>query len=224
MKLAATLLSAALVGCAAQRTTGPSGAELIAADPSNQCFQKVTEQFSGGVLGKKISFGGMPSLEMVIDKSKPTAQEKEALSQLSAGRQQCFEQGRAYRAQHLPGPIALAIEEGTSATTMLMAKLYAGELTYAQFNIARDENLSRYKAKLVEYDRQANQAQAQAIADEATRRQSAANALLQTQQAIQAQQQVSPAPTYQIVQPPTFRTPTTTNCQRWGNQVNCTTY
>lgn len=225
MKVFASILTTAmLAGCATPKPAGPSGAELLAADPSQACLASNIEQQRQGVLGQKLSFIGQPTLEMLADKTKANEQEKKAISAFSAERQRCIELGSAYRRANLPMPVTLALEEGGSSSTALLAKLYAGDFTFGEYNAARAANSANIQARLVEYDRQANQAQAQASADDAARRQAAANAFLATQQAIQAQQQVSPAPTYQIVQPPTIRTPTTTNCQRWGNQVNCTSY
>lgn len=203
-----------LAGCANMRPPpSPSPAQLSAADPTNICMRRVTEDpFIITQLASKAGIGrpGNPSIEMLADKSRANAEEKQALSTYSAERQKCIDLGASYRRQNYPAQVTMTMEQGAQNIALLLAKLYAGDITFGEYNELRMKNASEARSRLADYDQSIRREQ-QAEADR--RQTNANNALQNLNNQLLLQQQINNA-----------NRPRTTNCQRLGNQVNCTTY
>jgi hypothetical protein len=190
----------------------------MAADPSLPCLNAAIDQYRATPLGMRIG-AATPSVEALADKSKATDAEKLAISEHSAARQKCVLLGMSYRRENLPPEVVFAEEDAEAALTVLMAKLYAGDITFGEYNNARLENRAKLQARLVAVDRQIAQDNAQVEAANAARRQAANQALqqtLQNQQMILLQQQQ--------MQTPPARGIVNTDCTRTGNRTNCTSY
>lgn len=213
--LTAAAIAIALTGCANMRPGPPAAtpAQLMAADPTTSCMKRLGEDpYIITNLAAKTGIGrtGSPTLEMFADKSYANEEERKALSAYSAARQQCIDLGASYRRQNLPAQVTLTMEQGGQNVTFLLAKLYAGEITFGDYNTRRVQNGSEARTRLSEYDQQ-RQRQQQAEADQ--RRIESNNALQNFNNQMLQQQQINNA-----------NRPRTTNCQRMGSQVNCTTY
>jgi len=213
--LAAAAVAVALTGCANMRPgpPPPTPAQLMAADPTAICVKRLGEDpFVITNLSAKTGIGrpGAPTLEMLSDKSYANDAEKKALSAYSAARQQCIDSGANYRRQNLPSQVTLTMEQSGQNITFLLAKLYAGEITFGEYNTRRVQNGSEARSRLSEYDQQRHRQQ-QAEAEQ--RRVESNNALQNFNNQMLLQQQINNA-----------NRPRTTNCQRLGSQVNCTTY
>lgn len=191
----------------------------MANDPTEHCIKRMREDPYLLQMLAKMNFGrpGDPGIEMLADKSRATNEEKEALRTYSATRSQCISLGAAYRRANMPANIALAFDRGSDRATIMISKLYAGDITYGEFNTGRMEIQSQIRSDLTESDLQ--NAQSAAAAED--RRRAAVGASLQNMQnqqlLLQQQQQQQQLMLQQ-------NRPRNTNCQRIGNQMNCTTY
>lgn len=217
-----------LAGCAVPQQRQAPPRYVSSEDPTQQCMDRLrTDVFLVQTLGPKTGFGSNtpPSLELRADKSTPSQEEKQALSMYAAARQQCKMVGESYRRSTVPPVIAAAMDAGWNGIDNLLAKLYAGDITFGQYNQMRVENGAQANDKIRSAAAVLDQAQAQADAQNAANRQMAAGMLMQSlqqQQALQQQQQqLQQQQLYQMQQ--NNRT-INTNCQRFGNQVNCTSY
>lgn len=213
-------LGGILVGCV---TPGPQAKRPTAADdPSNGCFAEIAYDKRFVVLREKMAINvkaDQPSLDMLANKTTPNDEERVALREWVSQRATCASMGTSFRAQHAPPVYAAQFNATQTAIANLAARLYGGDITYGEFNRARAENSSAGQARLAEEaqrardldnaQRAANQRAAAAMAQQN----------FQTQQILQQQQQIQNQQMLQQSMPTT----TTTNCQRWGNQVNCTT-
>jgi hypothetical protein len=210
-----TAVALVLGGCQTMgpQARGPSAAEIMAADPTNSCMKRVNEDpFILTHLAAKTGVGrpGSPSIEMLSDKTVPNEQERQALSTYSGERQRCIDLGGSYRRQNMPAQVTQVMEQGAQNVTFLLAKLYAGEITFGEYNTRRIQNGNESRARLTDFDQRRQQQQQ---ADEDRRRSDVANALQNMNNQMLLQQQINDA-----------NRPRTTNCQRIGAQVNCTTY
>jgi hypothetical protein len=191
----------------------------MANDPTEHCIKRMREDPYLRQSLAKTGFGQNtpPSIEMLSDKSRPNDAEKEALRIYSATRSQCIALGVAYRRANIPSNVALAFDRGSDRGTVLISKLYAGDITYGEFNTGRMEIQSQIRLDVAESDRQNAQA---AAMDDDRRRAAAGMALqnMQNQQLILQQQQQQQQLMLQQ------NRPRNTNCYRMGSQMNCTTY
>ncbi|AMM23018.1 hypothetical protein [Variovorax sp. PAMC 28711] len=212
MKKNLLLIAAAalLSGCV---TPGPfarqSAGDVVASDPTSSCMARLNgDPFIVGRLGEKMGIGrqGAPTVEMLADRTYPNATEKQALGAYANARESCIASGSDYRRQNMTQQIAQTMEQGGASMSILVGKLYAGDLTYGEYNARRVEIGSAARARMSDVEQQQRQASAQ---EQANRSAAFGQALqnAQTQQLIQQQ-----------------RRATTTNCSRFGNQLNCTTY
>lgn len=220
--LSLAICAGSLSGCVTPggHARGPSPAEIMANDPTTACMKRLTEDpYILKHLSEKTGIGrpGQPTLQMLADKSRVTAEEKEALSTYSSARDQCLASGSSYRRANMPSNVVFDLESSGQRVTLLLAKLYAGEMTYGEYNSARLENIQKLRSNLTTSDQQNAQARA---ADEDRRRAAAGMALqnMQNQQLILQQQQQQQQLLMQQ------NRPRNTNCSRLGNQLNCTTY
>jgi len=157
------------------------------------------------------------SLEMMADKSRPTKEELQLLSDYKADRDECVVRGESFRANFAPPGYVAQFNANIARVNELLARLYAGEMNYGEFNRARAGNVADNQSKMAEIDRREREANAAREADAQAQRSMAVRDALQTMQTQQLIQQ-------QQMQINRANMPRNTNCQRLGNQVNCTTY
>ncbi|MDR6538872.1 hypothetical protein [Variovorax soli] len=186
-------------------------------DPSKPCFESIAydKRFVG--LREKIAINlkaERPSMEMLTDRTVPTEEEKRLLGVWMVAREACFDMGASFRAKYASPEYQATLLAGQTRVKVLTAKLYAGQISYGEFNQLRADNSVEGQQRLSNINQREREAAAAANAQEQARRDAAVGAALQnmqTQQLIQQQQLQQNGPR-------------TTNCQRFGNQVNCTTY
>ena len=199
MRLLIWLALLPIVGCV---TPGQQGKRTTANDdPSKPCFESIG-------LRDKIAIdlkAERPSMEMLTDRTVPTEEEKRLLNAWMVAREACFDVGASFRARYASPEYQATLLAAQTRVKTLAAKLYAEQITYGEFNQLRADNSVEGQQKLANI----NQREREIAAQERARR-AAALQNLQNQQLIQQQLQQN--------------WPRTTNCQRFGDQVNCTTY
>ncbi len=205
------LLVLMLAGCAAQRPAYDSSL-----DASARCMAELRGTPAAAVISSKATLNGLeqPTVEMLADSSYASESEKAAISTYSRARAMCRDLGEGYRASVIPPVFKLRQDSVFSGTTALLARLYGGQITWGQFNNERGRAVREAQQDLMQT---ASRMQA---ADQEQRQRAAAafsNSLAQQQQ-IQLQQQMLNQQMYQQ------NRPVQTNCNRFGNQVSCTTY
>lgn len=197
-----------LAGCNA---TMPERQITEADDPARPCFTSLPTNERWSMLNAKIPLDSprQATLQMLADSSKPSDQEREALSQWANARKLCADMGLAFRHRHAPPGVASVYDRQQTALLQAIAALYAGDLTYGQFNVQRQRIGTQTNA---EYDSLRSQQ-----VQQASQAQSDALQTLQLQQLLQASQ---PRPRPLPMPTP----PQTVNCnsQQIGNQVHTT--
>lgn len=217
-RLSLALCAGSLVGCV---TPGKQAYKPTAADdPSNACFAGLMVDARFDVLRPKMAINVKPadlSLEMMADKSYPSEEERRALSVWKIARDSCMAQGESFRQAYAPPAYRATVTSNVTRVHDLAAKLYAGEMSYGEFNRARAGNAAASQEQMANISQQEREANAR---EEDRRRVAAGLAMqnMQNQQLILQQQQQQ---RQQMLQQ---NMPRSTNCQRFGNQVNCTTY
>jgi hypothetical protein len=226
---------------------GAISTALAAGDPSIACFDAMASNSSIAPLQGKVvlKVGAHPDLAMLSDDHRPTKRERDAINAWVAEGERCYDLGHDFRASAYPPVVSALIDESMHTLEALVAKLYSGKLTYAQFNEQRQSSDDAYREKIAqavqafqtEQSRdQANQ-QAQQASIEAQQRAAAAQ-----ESAVEAQREAAEQareserralamqmlsnmkPTY-VAPPPPIHVPQTqdTNCYMTGNQWHCTT-
>jgi len=171
---------------------------------------------AAAVIAAKATLNGLeqPNIELLADTSYATDEDKAALATYSRARARCRELGDGYRGTVIPAAIKLRQDATFAGTTTLLARLYAGQITWGQFNSERGSAMREAQLEIM-------QTASRMQAAEQEQRQRAATAFsngLAQQQQIQFQQQMLNQQIYQQ------NRPVQTNCNRFGNQVSCTTY
>jgi hypothetical protein len=85
---------------------------------------------------------------MLADDHRPTKREKDAIDAWVKDGSRCYETGREFRAANYPPVVSALIDESLHAVEALAAKLYAGKLTYAQFNEQRQASDDAYREQI----------------------------------------------------------------------------
>lgn len=227
MKTAIILAALALLaGCdtmpqqQVQQAPRPTAAD----DPSVTCARRAAVMPQFAPLSEKIAINmraDQVSLEMLADRARPTDQEKALLSAWQQQRVACFDVGVSFRAAYAPPRYVAWLSSSHNGTSGLVARLYGGDMTYGEFNRARASLAADTEATRLEMQQRERETQAAAAAQDDANRRAAAGMMLQNMQNQQLlQQQLQQQQMQQMQQ----NRPSTTNCQRFGNQVNCTTY
>lgn len=126
------LLSALLAGCA---TEPPRTA---ADDPTFACLRGLQEQQKYQHLYTKIAKSAeAATLEQLASKEVATEEEKVMLSSWAQDRRICHQEGQGYRAAYAPPGYVTVFDNLQMGLISLTARLYAGEITFGQFNQAR---------------------------------------------------------------------------------------
>ncbi|RZF25883.1 hypothetical protein EVC45_31210 [Paraburkholderia sp. UYCP14C] len=226
-----------------------SSAAWAAEDPSIACFAAMADNPAFAPLRGKVvlKLGAHPDLSMLANDHRPTKREKDAIAAWVAESERCYDLGHDYRAIAYQPVVSALIDESMHAIEALVAKLYAGKLTYAQFNQQRQATDDTYRERVAstlqtlqaESDReQANrraqqasieaQQKAAAAQEAATQAQAQANeeAAQNARRALALQMLANSRPIYTpLPPPPPIRTPSiqNTNCYQIGSQLHCTT-
>lgn len=213
MKALAVLAVGLLAGCVVtmpQQAVRPTSAS----DPSSNCFASMQSDQRIQILAQKINLSGPnSSIEMMASKDIPTEEEKKALSTWALARQACVDLGRDYRARYGAPGWANVIEWQQSAVLEAIAGLYGGSLTYGQFNVERTRIATAVNAQARDAADRNSAARAQrAQLDDAT----SARELREYQERNNATMQM-------LIQQTQMNKPIRTDCNRFGNSVNCTT-
>jgi hypothetical protein len=206
MRIVLLVAALALTGCNAtmqQARRGPAD------DPTRHCFDRMDSDQRLAVLAPKVgsvSRGGRATVEMLASTAKADEEDKKAISAWGQARQSCVAEGRAFRAQNAPPGWVPAFEAGQTEFLGLMARLYAGELTYGEFNRQRlDLGAKNDAALLNAADRAAAAAQQEQLNQQAS-----------TLQTMQIMQMLQPQP---VIAPPMLRPPVNCVSRRVGSQV-----
>ncbi len=211
MKLLLILIGAFLIGCASG-TGQAQGRPTAAGDPSYACYDARENTPSLSILKPKVGrlfSGADPTIEMRANQTKPTLEEKQALSEWGQARQQCAEMGRSYRASYAPPGWAAAFDESQSLILQAIANLYGGSITYGQFIAERERIGNAAGSKMQEADQLDITSRRQQVQQAQDR----ANAALRTlSQALPPPQ--PPAPVYQLPRNQGFDCTTTKDGER----------
>lgn len=187
---ALSAFAALMLGACAQQPTHPRMDD----DPTLACLQSLGASAELNPLNAKVGdIASAPSatISQLADRGRPDEGERVLLEKWGSGRLACVEQGRAFRSRYAPPGYAAIFEDTQSTLISLTAQLYAREISYGEFNIARNRNAAMHDVKM----------------DEAAHRHASEVAA----RVRAAQLFTAPAQ------------PTTTNCYRLGNSVQCTT-
>lgn len=179
-------------------------------DPTVQCLGALAARPDLRPLEVKIgslASANKQTIAQLADPSRPTEDEKALISTWGTQRMACVEQGARFRTEYAPPGVGAAFEDNQRRLIVLLAKLYAGELTYGQFNQARNESSGVFQAQMQQLQQQMNAqnraSQERAAAQnqlEAQQRQAATQA--QFQQGLQLLQMARPQPIPNLMQPP----------------------
>lgn len=196
----------ALTGCASQQRD-----DRPPPDPGLACIEQLAARQELAPLAAKVALGLAKDqpFSLMTRTDKPTEQDQQLIAAWVNERQECFRMSDAWTKQYNAPPQIIAIRgEAFSRFLAASADLHAGKLTYgeyanvrAQLNAEGERQTSNVVQRLHEQEAMA-----------AEQRRNRAMMYLLNQPSFQ------PRPAYQPSRP------TTTNCYRFGSQVNCTTY
>lgn len=198
-----------LAGCANQAP--------IAAYRSNQyrdCLSAVATNPDFAPIALKTSTGRVEALTtaMLSDESFPTDQEKPVIALWADARTRCFSTFTSTLKEDLPPEVFEVQKISVDRARLLAADLYAGKLTYGQFNRTRVQQNSAAESALEQIR------QLYAARQDQENQQRRQVLLMQLQN--QLSRPVPPPPAVQPYMIPTQPT-VTTNCTTVGNQVYC---
>ena len=201
------------------------------------CYNKLASEPSLNILTGKVAIDNVKkqTFDMLANESVPTQQEKAAIKQWGNLRAGCNAESDVFYAR-VGTPASLLALYGATKTAIdnLLVLLYNGSITYGEFakkrqdirdaSVTADAQISEELAK--------QSAEAQARANQLAMEAQKINlAQIQTRQ-MESQTQLMRLQTInQSIQTLNQQTiinrlnrPTTTNCQRFGNNVNCTSW
>jgi hypothetical protein len=188
MRLTFLIAALALAGCDAttQQVRRPTAAD----DPSAPCYRQLETDQRFAALKTKIGSviaSNKATVEMLASTEKPTEEERRQISVLGVARQSCADMGHAFRLTYAPPGYEAAFMAGQNDVLALLARLYAGELTYGEFNRERLDLGHRTSANMnATVDRAQANAQQSAIQSQ--------QSALQSMQIMQMMQANRPAP------------------------------
>ena len=239
---ASLLLLAASINCVAESNQPPGIACLVALADKPELSILKGKMLTGTTDG--------PTFEMMANTKKPTKKEKVAIALLVSDVDGCIHQGDEWRAKNWPPSINAVYDQHVIAIKALTADLYAGTVTYGNYEQSIAASNAKFKADISEIvekikadqqaleQQQAKQRQQQAQDLQRQQQEQDARNLAIQQQNDQArrgavlqflsQQQQSQQNLYQQQMnairsaAPTYNPPVQTNCYTNGNMTNCT--
>ena len=132
-----------LLGCNAtmRQTAGP--------DPSLTCYQQLDSDPRFAALRGKTDHADRLTLEMLSDHSRATEEQKLAIRVRVVAGQTCLDMGRDFRAQNgAPAYFTDELDRQQREETVRAAKLYSGEMTFADYNRAKQSAYEGIKTRL----------------------------------------------------------------------------
>ena len=224
----------------------------FAQDPTVSCMEelKTNTELQGLYKKMPLDVSKGQSLEILSNNTKPTAAEKKSILRFMESVEACSNQGSEWRAKNYPLVINNLGAKFQSDIKIGIADLYSGKLTFGELAKIRTKMMTDFIANLqlevakikeerslqeeviakkAQSDLERDRQRAEAIQDrnaqiaaerEATALQNAAIAEEARRQAV-LQYYMRSLPTYQPLPMP--RAPVTTNCNAFGNQLNCVT-
>ena len=224
----------------------------FAQDPTVGCIEelKTNPELQGLYKKMPLDVSKGQSIEILSNSSRPTSVEKKSILKFMEFIEACSNQGTEWRAKNYPLVINNMGAKFQSDLKIAIADLYSGKLTFGELAKIRTKMMTDFIANLqtevakikeeraaqeeavakkaqsdLERDRQRSEAiqdrNAQIAAErEAIAIQNAANAEEARRQAV-LQYYMRSLPTFQPLPMP--RAPVTTNCNAFGNQLNCVT-
>jgi len=199
-------------------------------NPSTECFNNLDLSPELQVLKGKVALDGLSgqTLEMLANDKRPTTAEKVALAKWDVLRQPCIKLNTEWNESRLAPNVTVIIDKVAGQFKEGLADLYSGKITYGQFARLRQSNSDKAKVEIANIDQQnqnntfqqkQQQQQLEQQAATAAAQERQANNVLATQMILNNKPYQAPVP-YQV-QP--IKPPTTTNCYKMGNSINCTT-
>jgi hypothetical protein len=117
-----------------------------AQDPTSACMARLAGDASLHALAQKTPLAAIKTvtLPMLADTSKPDAADKLLLEQWNTELKACYALGQDFR-EHTVTPDSKAILDAQQhALIALVAQLYAGDLSYGEFNRGRQESYDQF--------------------------------------------------------------------------------
>jgi len=220
-------------------------ASALAQDPTLACVEEMKTNAELQILYKKLplDISKGQSLEVLSNKTKPTAIEKKYLLNFMETLDACGALGTEWRAKNYPLAVNNLAAKFQTDFKVNLADLYSGDLTFGELAKIRSKMMTEYIANLqveVEKIKQERSAKEQAAASKAQsdleRDQQQTRAAADRDAQIAAQREAMAEDTrrqailqlmrtqpFQLQPIPMPRAPITTNCNSFGNQFNCTT-
>lgn len=201
--LAFSIVVASILGCAqpqAPVTSRPTSAD----DPTLSCFRSAFADPRLAPLTPRVgsvSTSSAITLDMLADKSTANEEERGALKVWGDARLHCLDLGKQFRANYAPPGWDAAYSRSQMDLVLLTARLYSGEISYGQFNTARQNIALNSRASL----QAASQQDAERVAQEIAQQRAAAIQMFQHQQVINQ-----------------MNRPRTTTCTGFGAMATCT--
>lgn len=215
--LIAIALCASLIGCAVQgpprTSTGWTQADINAAlaAANRRCDERIADPRIDPIR-QYIPLSGpeSASLQQIASKKKPNAREKDAILVWDAALAECTQDLRDIDIAagiNINSPYHVNSNTLYSAQKQAKAQLWAGQISYGQYieiSVANRKKHSEREQEITDGIRAAEIQRAQAI----------------------AQQQQANAQTLMLFNRAAsqYRQPVQTNCIKYGNQTNCTSY
>jgi len=129
-------------------------ASAWADDPTLDCLSQVAQSKDFGHLGSKLvlPLGGQPSMRMLADQSRPSADEKIVIDAWESASERCYELGSSYRVSHHGAAVARVMDQSIYVEKELVAQLYSGQLSYGDFNKTRWAKMKEYDQAIAALD------------------------------------------------------------------------
>lgn len=150
----------ALTGCS---STGPAPVQRTAAeDPTAICLSGIEGHGSLAVLKPRVgSIAQAEATPLALRSStaRATADEKKAIQSWVGLRKDCVNAGAEFRLQNAPPAYADIVEEENSRFTVLLSRLYVGQVGYGEFlneRIALDTEMKSRRNNARETHQRAN--------------------------------------------------------------------
>lgn len=203
---------ALLAGCAQyQNAQYQKAMKLSAQNMGEVCRMAVNDPAIDPIRAKVVPVNDRMTVEQLSDTTYPTAADKSAISALDKAHSTCVDAAGDYMRQYAPFAIP-AFTKRSEVERSLIAHLYAGTITYGDFDTQRQKAASDFKAE----------AYAAQSAYQDQQRQIAAQEMRARAAAFSAIHPYTPPPLY--MPPMQTHRPVTTQCSRFGASINCTSY
>lgn len=194
----------------------PGNVAQYRSNPYRDCMNTIAINPDFSLIAEKTATRDVTDITtaMLSDDSYPTAEEKPLISKWSDARARCFATYTSTLKEDMPPEAFEVVKASVDKQKILASDLYAGRLTYGQFNRTR---ISDKQSVDSAFQRIRELSMARQDQD-AERKRQILLMQLQSQLNRPPASTALPAP-YMMPLPAT--TPTQTNCTTVGNQVNC---